>query len=202
MDTTTPDLQSLVARVESLEKQYRWLKSEVVTEKLVLTDADGKARATLRMFEGGPVLGLYDADENNRVCLRVSAEGPFLRLFDAETKRGLELTVDEDGPGVSLFDAKGNTSVVVTVGEQGPVIILFDANGKPRLTMDILPFESSGTPAGERVIPLNNDAMAAILELYKRAQAVGATDLSHCVFPACKFTLRGPKRRGAQLGVA
>src|SRR4029077_14322355 len=44
----------------------------------------------------------------------------------------------------------------------------------------------SKTEAGERVIPLNSDAMAAILELYKRAQAVGATDLSHYVFPACE----------------
>jgi integrase len=50
----------------------------------------------------------------------------------------------------------------------------------------ILTVRRSKTEAGERVIPLNNDAMAAVLELYKRAQAVGATDLSHYVFPACE----------------
>jgi integrase len=52
----------------------------------------------------------------------------------------------------------------------------------------------SKTEAGERVIPLNNDAMASILELYKRAQAVGATDLSHYVFPACENDRIDPTR--------
>ncbi len=50
----------------------------------------------------------------------------------------------------------------------------------------MLTVRRSKTEAGERVIPLNSDAMAAILELYKRAQSVGATDLSHYVFPACE----------------
>jgi integrase len=49
----------------------------------------------------------------------------------------------------------------------------------------MLTVRRSKTEAGERVIPLNSDAMAAILELYKRGQAVGATDLNHFVFPAC-----------------
>ncbi len=44
----------------------------------------------------------------------------------------------------------------------------------------------SKTRAGERVIPLNKNAMAAILELYHRAQAVGGTEPDHYVFPACE----------------
>jgi integrase len=44
----------------------------------------------------------------------------------------------------------------------------------------------SKTEAGERVIPLNADAQAAILELYKRAQAFQATELHHYIFPACE----------------
>jgi integrase len=43
-------------------------------------------------------------------------------------------------------------------------------------------------------IPLNKEAMAAILELYKRAQAVEATDLNHYVFPACENDKIDPKR--------
>jgi integrase len=58
----------------------------------------------------------------------------------------------------------------------------------------MLTVRRSKTEAGERVIPLNNDAMAAILELYKRAQAVGATDLSHYVFPACENDRIDPTR--------
>jgi integrase len=58
----------------------------------------------------------------------------------------------------------------------------------------MLTVRRSKTEAGERVIPLNSDAMATILELYKRAQAVGATDLNHYVFPACENDRIDPLR--------
>jgi integrase len=58
----------------------------------------------------------------------------------------------------------------------------------------MLTVRRSKTEAGERVIPLNNEAMTAILELYRRAQAVGATDLSHYVFPACENDRIDPTR--------
>jgi integrase len=58
----------------------------------------------------------------------------------------------------------------------------------------MLTVQRSKTEAGERVIPLNRDAMAAILELYKRAQSVGATDLSHYVFPTCENDKIDPTR--------
>jgi len=35
------------------------------------------------------------------------------------------------------------------------------------------------TDAGERDIPLNANAMAAIMELYRRAQAVGGLEADH-----------------------
>ena len=58
----------------------------------------------------------------------------------------------------------------------------------------MLTVRRSKTEAGERVIPLNSDAMVTILELYKRAQAVGATDLNHYVFPACENDTIDPTR--------
>lgn len=42
----------------------------------------------------------------------------------------------------------------------------------------------SKTEAGERMIPLNADAMAAIHELFKRAEVINESDLNHYVFPA------------------
>jgi integrase len=42
------------------------------------------------------------------------------------------------------------------------------------------------TDAGERVIPLNTNAMAAIVELYRRAQSLGGLEPDHYVFPACE----------------
>jgi integrase len=58
----------------------------------------------------------------------------------------------------------------------------------------MLTVRRSKTEAGERVIPLNNEAMSAILELYKRAQTVGATDLNYYVFPACENDKIDPAR--------
>jgi integrase len=58
----------------------------------------------------------------------------------------------------------------------------------------MLTVRRSKTEAGERVIPLNRDAMAAILELYKRAQALGANDLSHYVFATCENEKIDPTR--------
>jgi integrase len=44
----------------------------------------------------------------------------------------------------------------------------------------------SKTTAGERVIPLNADAWAAILELWERAKTYGGTEPEHYVFPTCE----------------
>jgi integrase len=44
----------------------------------------------------------------------------------------------------------------------------------------------SKTEAGERIIPLNPDAMGVIHELFKRAELIGGSGLNHFVFPACE----------------
>jgi integrase len=52
----------------------------------------------------------------------------------------------------------------------------------------------SKTEAGERVIPLNADAWAVILELYRRSRALGATEPSHFLFAACETVHFDPTR--------
>jgi integrase len=49
-----------------------------------------------------------------------------------------------------------------------------------------LTVKKSKTEAGERVIPLNADAWAVVLELYKRSQKLKGTEPSHFLFPACE----------------
>jgi integrase len=44
----------------------------------------------------------------------------------------------------------------------------------------------SKTKAGQRVIPLNEDASSAMRELYRRASGMGVTQPDHYVFPACE----------------
>jgi integrase len=50
------------------------------------------------------------------------------------------------------------------------------------------------TDAGERVIPLNANAVVAIVELYRRAQTIGGTEADHYVFPACENGRINPTR--------
>ena len=58
-----------------------------------------------------------------------------------------------------------------------------------------LTIRHSKTAAGERVIPLNADAMAAILELRERAKAFGGIEPQHYVFPTCEgYTSPDPTR--------
>ncbi len=52
----------------------------------------------------------------------------------------------------------------------------------------------SKTEAGERTIPLNSNAMAAILTLYKRAQVFNAAAPEHYIFPACENGKIDPTR--------
>jgi integrase len=44
----------------------------------------------------------------------------------------------------------------------------------------------SKTEAGQRVIPLNDDALRAMRELYRRASTIGVPHPDHYVFPACE----------------
>ena len=50
------------------------------------------------------------------------------------------------------------------------------------------------TDAGERKIPLNANAMGAMLELYRRAEALGGAEPDQHIFPACENGRIDPKR--------
>jgi hypothetical protein len=144
MQSSTSDLHSLAARVERLEKQYDSLKSDIETEKLVLTDSDGGTRATLCMSDGGPGLDLYDTNGKKRAFLRVSAEGPSLHLFDANGGKRLTLNVDEVGPNLALFNANGNPDVAVVTLDDGPSVNLSDPANADGNTCVRLQVDSNG----------------------------------------------------------
>jgi integrase len=57
-----------------------------------------------------------------------------------------------------------------------------------------LTVRKSKTEADERLISLNADAWAVILELYRRSQAFGAIEPSHFLFPACETAYIDPTR--------
>ncbi len=57
-----------------------------------------------------------------------------------------------------------------------------------------LTVKKSKTDAGERVIPLNADAWAVVLELYRRSQKLGGIEPSHFLFPACETSHIDPTK--------
>jgi integrase len=63
----------------------------------------------------------------------------------------------------------------------------------------------SKTEAGQRMIPLNQDALSAMRELYCRASALGGTHPEHYLFPACengRCDPMSPRRAGVRPGGA
>ena len=52
----------------------------------------------------------------------------------------------------------------------------------------------SKTAAGQRTIPLNGDAMAALVRLLERASAIGSSEPEHYVFPTCEGKIIDPSR--------
>jgi hypothetical protein len=169
-------LEALANRVERLERQYHRIQSELTTEKVVLVDADGKTRATLRMSEGEPGFILYDNDENVCAILRVSDEGPALHLVHSKTKAGLELKVSDSGPDVSLFDASGKERLrlgVTTYASGTPYLGMLDPNGMQTLmvtSLDNGPSINLSDPAnanGNTVVRLQVDGDGPQLKCLK-----------------------------------
>lgn len=52
----------------------------------------------------------------------------------------------------------------------------------------------SKTAAGHRTIPLNGDAMAALVRLLERARALGSSEQEHYVFPTCEHVTIDPTK--------
>ena len=122
---------TVIERLEELEKQNRRMKhvgtiavivagvallmgqaaqkKTVEANEFILRDTNGKIRAKLDIFAGGPHLDLFDAAGTVRVSLNNSKDGTGLGLFDAAGKirAGLTVDADADRPELTLSDQEG-----------------------------------------------------------------------------------------------
>jgi len=157
-------LAMLCKRMDMLERQNRRLKvatlgavavvsaillmgtasprKVVKAEEFVLSDAQGRQRALLRMSQWGPSLDLRDEKGTIRATLHMDDNGPGVSLLDAKGKERVALDVEE-GPVLALFDDRGEQRVSLGVQEpgdktwpEGAALFLFDQEGKPRVTLD------------------------------------------------------------------
>jgi hypothetical protein len=107
MSSQIQDVQSILRRIDRLERQNRWFKraglavlalgaaiavmgqarpshTSIKGEEFVVVDAEGRTRATLGMELGSPWLNLYDTSHRRRATLLVDGLGqPVLEFKDA-----------------------------------------------------------------------------------------------------------------------
>lgn len=113
---------SAAARMESL-----------TTDRLVVVDAQGRARIVLSVADGvGPSVVLYGDDGAGKAMLALSGSGAMLGMFDGAGRSRIRMGLTEAiGPSLILKDEKDHPRTIVSVtGEKGSLQIL-DTNEKP-----------------------------------------------------------------------
>lgn len=100
---------------------------EVMAQKFVLVDADGKDRAILGVMAAGSGLFFLDKNGKDRAGLLMSADGDSsLSLIDKNGKDRVGLLVTADGePGLILADENRARAMLETTQ-----LVFFDKEGK------------------------------------------------------------------------
>jgi hypothetical protein len=152
MQSSTLDVQSLVARVERLERQNRLFKRlelflllspailivmaqarprrTVQADEFQLIDASGSVRARLSMEAAGrPTLNLLD-EKGIPVVSLAAGDDPFLVLKRAGGKEEVALGAYNGSYGLGLYDKKIRAGLTVQNGAPG--LDLFDEVGDER----------------------------------------------------------------------
>jgi len=132
-----PASDELLARVEKVERQNRWLRGAVVLVVVAIA-----ALAYERVFPEGVVvrqtlleskeLKLLDSSGSPRLFLRMYSRVPVLQLMDHKGKPRLSLGLRfDDTPFIDLSDRTGQTRATLEMtGDETPALRLFDADGK------------------------------------------------------------------------
>jgi hypothetical protein len=120
----------------------------LLANELIIVDENGKVRAMLGVYAGGPSLGLYDENGKERATLGVYAGGPALALRDENSKDRAMLVLKADGPELSLRDAAGRDRVALAVTAPGPWLCLYDAAGNGRASLGA---GKTATPDGKLI---------------------------------------------------
>jgi integrase len=161
------------------------LTPEMVREYLVKRKADGLSNATLNMVSGALRRLLKMAKRWHLFAedvKRLPEESHIGRALTAAELSGL-LKLAETRPEWATLRGAVVLAVNTTMRSQElknlrwQDVDLFDR---------ILTVRHAKTEAGKRVIPLNEDALFAMLGLLKQAQTAGADAADHFVFPACE----------------
>lgn len=155
MTAQTVEMQGVIERVERLEKENRWLKRAVAlclifagafavmgasgkkgkiiqANEFVLRDAQGNARAALKMGSAGPSLALYGTDENQvRALFTVLRSGPAIGFYDPDGKTRVSLGITAKGATLTFNDNNERLRAEMGMFDEGPNLMFLDPEGKP-----------------------------------------------------------------------
>ena len=113
--------------------QARAAGYEIVTSRVVLTDAAGGTRAILSVVEGlGPSLVIYGENGKTGAALAMPAEGPTLALYDQTGQLRVRLAaIESTGPSLVLNDAKRRPRGQFAIIGDTPGVMLMNEAGQP-----------------------------------------------------------------------
>jgi hypothetical protein len=151
MISNTPELQTMVERLDKVEEQNRRIKRGSVTvfvalsalvlmgqavpsprvveaQKFVLKDADGNVRGWMGVIGKGSELTLGNVNRQPGMTLMVSPDSSDLHFFGSR-KGGMTLGVNSGDPALSMIDAEGNGGAGIAFVKDGPSLTLEDGKG-------------------------------------------------------------------------
>ena len=100
------------AKLAQLEKALKTQRQEVRARSFVVVDENGKTRAMMDMYKGGPRLLMFDENSKARTALGMTEHGARLRLFDENGARA-ELRTGKEGPALILWDENGQNRALL-----------------------------------------------------------------------------------------
>lgn len=129
MTPATPDLSSVLQRLEKVERNYLLMSWGVAllalfigiallrmnlgassrvldTGGFVVKDVDGTVRARVGFFEKDSFFNLYDADGELQVGLTATPRGPLLNFYDTNGKARGVLGTNQNDTYLFLYDAE------------------------------------------------------------------------------------------------
>jgi hypothetical protein len=124
------DLDALRARLETLERQNRWMRrlavvlilalataaltaanQKVEPKSFIVQDDQGKERGRLSMGKDGPVFQYTDENGKMRGGLEMTRDGIALRFLDEQGRLHTGLSVEREGLAIVSSDRNGKLLV-------------------------------------------------------------------------------------------
>jgi hypothetical protein len=142
----TADKDEALLGLYSGGKFFTNLFTDIDGTRLVMKDADGKARVALGVANGNSQLNLWDGNGKFNTYLTAHNNAAALTLNDADGKTRVSLNVIKEGPSLFLSGADEKPRVSLLAMKDGPGLRLFDADGTIRA---VLGTTQTDTPDGK-----------------------------------------------------